>query len=184
MYVAKVPNRSSPPAFLLRESYRQDGKVKSRTLANITNWPAKKIDMLRRVLKGETLVPVGQSPGPGGAGFEILRGLPRGHVAAVLGALRHLKMEPMLDSKKTPWRDLAVAMIVARVIDPQSKPATARGLGDETAFSSLWGKSSASLRLRRTICMRPWTGYWKGSPRSSRNWPSGICGCDYFWWIR
>ena len=140
MYIAKIPNRSSPPAFLLRESYRQDGKVKSRTLANITDWPAEKIEMLRRVLKGETLVPAGE-------GFEIVRSLPHGHVAAVLGTLRRLKVEPMLASKKDPLRDLVVAMIVARVIDPRSKLATARGMGDETAFSSLGevlGVSSAS----------------------------------------
>lgn len=154
MYVAKIPNRSSPPAFLLRESYRQNGKVKSRTLANITDWPPEKIDLLRRVLKDETLVPVGQplgpagkSPGPAAGGFEILRSLPHGHVAAVLGTLRRLKMEPLLASKKGPLRDLAVAMIVARVLDPRSKLATARGLGGETAFSSLGetlGVSSAS----------------------------------------
>jgi len=140
MYVAKIPNRSSPPAFLLRESYRQDGKVRSRTLANITDWPPEKIDMLRRVLKDETLVPAA-------GGFEILRSLPHGHVAAVLGTLRRLKMEPLLASKKGPLRDLAVAMIAARVIDPRSKLATARGLGSETAFSSLGevlGVSSAS----------------------------------------
>jgi transposase len=96
--------------------------------------------MLRRVLKGETLVPIGDS-------FEILRSLPHGHVAAVLGTLRRLTLEPILASKKEPLRDRAVAMIVARVIDPQSKLATARGFDDETAFSSLGevlGVSSAS----------------------------------------
>ena len=147
MYIARIPNRSSPPAFLLRESYRQNGKVKSRTLANITDWPPEKIDLLRRVLKGESLVPVGEALVPAAGGFEILRSLPHGHVAAVLGTLRRLKMEPLLASKKGPLRDLAVAMIVARVIDPRSKLATARGLGSETAFSSLGetlGVSSAS----------------------------------------
>ena len=140
MYIARIPNRPSPPAFLLRESYRKGGKVKSRTLANITDWPGEKIDMLRRVLKGESLVPAGE-------GFEIVRSLPHGHVAAVLGTLRRLKIEPLLASKKGSLRDLAATMIVARVIDPQSKLATARGLGDETAFSSLGetlGVSSAS----------------------------------------
>ncbi len=148
MYIAKIPNRSSSPAFLLRESYREAGKVKSRTLANITDWPPETIAMLRRVLKGETLVPVGE-------GFEIVRSLPHGHVAAVLGTLRRLKVGPMLASKKgpmpaskkVPLRDLVVAMIVARVIDPRSKLGTARGLGNETAFSSLGetlGVSSAS----------------------------------------
>ena len=140
MYIAKVPNRSSPPAFLLRESYHQGGKVKSRTLANITHWPGEQIEMLRHVLKGETLVPIDES-------FEILRSLPHGHVAAVLGTLRRLKLESTAASKKGDLRDLAVAMIVARGIDPQAKLATARGLNDETAFSSLGevlGVSSAS----------------------------------------
>lgn len=140
MYIAKIPNRSSPPAYLLRESYRQGGKVKSRTLANVTDWPAEQIDMLQRVLRGEVLVPAGE-------GFEIMRSLPHGHVAAVLGTLRRLKMESMLAPKKSPLRDLVVALIVARVIDPRSKLATARGLGEETAFSSLGevlGLSSAS----------------------------------------
>lgn len=80
MYVAKVPNRSSPPAFLLRESYRDGGQVKSRTLANLSHLPREQIESLRRVLKGETLV-------PGEALFEIARSLPHGHVAAVLGTL-------------------------------------------------------------------------------------------------
>ena len=79
MYVTRVPNRDSPPAVLLRESYREGGKVKSRTLANISDWPEAKIDSLRRVLAGETLVPLGAEP------FEIARALAHGHVAAVLG---------------------------------------------------------------------------------------------------
>ena len=78
MYIAKVPNRSSPPAFLLRESYRDGGQVKSRTLANLSHLPLEQIESLRRVLKGEQLVPVE-------ALFEITRSLPHGHVAAVLG---------------------------------------------------------------------------------------------------
>ena len=134
MYIARVPNRSSPPAILLRESRRQGQKVTSRTLANLTHWPPEKIDALRRVLANEPLIPLGA----GGAGpFEIQRSLPHGHVAAVLGTLRRLGLERMLASKKSGPRDLVVAMIVARVIDPRSKLATARGLGSETAFTSL-----------------------------------------------
>jgi transposase len=53
MYVATVPNRNSPPALLLRESFRQNGKVKNRTLANLTHWPAARIEALRRLLRGE-----------------------------------------------------------------------------------------------------------------------------------
>ncbi len=78
MYVTKVPNRSSPPAILLRESYRDGGKVKTRTLANLTGWPDAKVEALRRVLKGETAFVSAEA-------LQIERSLPHGHVAAVLG---------------------------------------------------------------------------------------------------
>ena len=77
MYVAVVPNWNSPPAYLLREGCRQDGKVKSRTLANLSHWPLAKIDRLRRVLRDEVLSGTGE-------GLTMLRSLPHGHVAAVL----------------------------------------------------------------------------------------------------
>ena len=80
MYVTRVPNRSSPPAVLLRESFREDGKVKTRTLANLTDWPEAKVEALRRVLRGETLVVAGDR--------LVERSLPHGHVVAVLGTLR------------------------------------------------------------------------------------------------
>ena len=130
MYIATIPNRSSPPAILLRESYRDGGKVKSRTLANLTHWPSDKIDNLRRVLRGETLV------GPDDA-FEVRRSLPHGHVLAVLGTLRRTALDRIISSRASPERSLTVAMIVARVIEPRSKLATARGFGEETAFNSL-----------------------------------------------
>lgn len=137
MYIATVPNRSSPPAILLRASYRAGGKVKSRTLANLTHWPAAKIAALRRVLADEPPAPQ-RSGGPGASGpFEILRSLPHGHVAAVLGTLRRLGLEPLLAAKRSAERDAIVALLVARVIDPRSKLATARGLDGETAFTSL-----------------------------------------------
>ncbi len=130
MYIESVPNRSSPPAILLRESYREDGKVKKRTLANLTHWPADKLEGLRRVLRNETLV----SPDDA---FDIVRSLPHGHVAAVLGTLRHLQLDKFIGSRRSRERDLVVAMIAARVLDPRSKLATARGLTDETAASTL-----------------------------------------------
>ena len=74
MYVATVPNRSSPPAILLRESYRQNGKVLNRTLANLSDWPAEKVQSLRAVLRGDRMMPAGEG------GFEIRRSLPHGHV--------------------------------------------------------------------------------------------------------
>jgi len=131
MYVARVPNRGSPPAILLRESYREAGKVKNRTLANLSRWPEWQVDALATVLKG---VP----PAAGAAeAFEITRSLPHGHVAAVLGTLRSLHLEEVIDPAGSRRRDLVTAMIVAAVIDGSSKLATARGLRAQTAASSL-----------------------------------------------
>jgi hypothetical protein len=132
MYVVKVPNRGSPPAILLRESYREAGKVKNRTLANLSSWPEAKVDALTRVLKGQ--------PPPAAAldgAFEITRSLPHGHVAAVLGTARALGLEDLIDPVPSRQRDLVTAMAVAQVIAPDSKLAIARGLRNETAATSL-----------------------------------------------
>src|SRR5580693_10549009 len=115
MYVAKVPNRGSPPAVLLRESYREAGKVKNRTLANLSSWPDAKVDALSRVLKGQS------APGALEGTFEISRSLPHGHVAAVLGTLRDLGLEELIDPVPSRHRDLVTAMAVAQVIAPDSK---------------------------------------------------------------
>jgi Transposase DDE domain len=131
MYVAVVPNRGSPPAILLRESYRDGGKVKNRTLANLSHWPADKVDDLRRVLKGQSpKLDLTQA-------FEITRSLPHGHVAAVLGSAARLGMPELIDPTPSRNRDLVLAMLAAQVIAPGSKLATARGLRAETATSSL-----------------------------------------------
>jgi Transposase DDE domain len=132
MYVAKVPNRGSPPAVLLRESYREAGKVKNRTLANLSAWPDAKVDALSRVLKGQP-PPAADLDGT----FEITRSLPHGHVAAVLGTARRLGLDELIDPVPSRHRDLVMAMAVAQVIDPGSKLAVARGLRDATAASSL-----------------------------------------------
>jgi hypothetical protein len=132
MYTAKVPNRGSPPAVLLRESYREAGKVKNRTLANLSSWPEAKVDALARVLKGQ-LAPAAAVEGT----FEIARSLPHGHVAAVLGTARALGLEELIDPVPSRQRDRVTAMAVAQVIAPDSKLATARGLRAETAASSL-----------------------------------------------
>src|SRR5512142_3271570 len=131
MYVVRVPNRASPPAVLLRESYREDGKVKNRTLANLSAWPEPKVEALSRVLKGQP-----PATAPGGA-FEITRSLPHGHVAAVLGTARALGLDELIDPVPSRQRDLVTAMAVAQVIAPDSKLAIARGLREETAASSL-----------------------------------------------
>src|SRR5947208_10305124 len=130
MYITRVPNRDSPPAVLLRESYREGGKVKNRTLANLSSWPEAKVEALSRALKG--LPPAGLE-----GMVEVARSLPHGHVAAVLGTLRQLGLDEIIDPEPSRQRDLVTAMAVAQVIAPDSKLAIARGLREETAASSL-----------------------------------------------
>jgi len=130
MYVTRVPNRSSPPAVLLRESYRDGGKVKTRTLANLTDWPDAKIEALRRVLKGETAI-------VSAGALRIERSLPHGHVAAVLGMAKKLGLHTLLRGFPFRLGKLTLAMIVARVIEPAAKLATARQLSEATAAHSL-----------------------------------------------
>ena len=130
MYIATVPNRGSPPAYLLRESYRENGKVKNRTLANLSALPLTQIRLIQRVLKGEELVPAQDA-------FEVLRGQPHGHVAAVLGTLRQFGVDRLLGSQPTRSRRLVEALIVARVLLPASKLATVRMLGRATTACSL-----------------------------------------------
>ena len=130
MYVERVPNRSSPPAVLLRESYRDGGRIKKRTLANLSKLPYAAVEAVRRVLRGEPLV------NPQDV-FTCVRSLPHGHVAAVLSTLKQLGLHTLLARQPSRWRELAVALIAARVIDPQSKLATARALAPESAVSTL-----------------------------------------------
>ena len=125
------PNRNSPPAILLRESFREGKRIRKRTLANLSKWPPRLIDGLRVLLKGGVAV-----ADPAEA-FEILRSLPHGHVHATLGCLNRLGLPRLIDSRRTRERDLVVALIVARIIDPRSKLATARGLCSHTQFHSL-----------------------------------------------
>jgi transposase len=134
MYIDVVPNRNSPPAILLRESYRVDGKVKKRTLLNLTDWPPDLVEGFRALLKGGTALPPGQDA------IVIKRSLPHGHVAAVLGMLRKIGLDRLLGpvgNAPNRCRDLVVAMIVARLIAPLSKLATAKALDPITAASSL-----------------------------------------------
>jgi len=135
MHVDRIPNRSSPPAYLLRETYREGEKVKKHTLANISHWPIAKIEALRRVLRGDF-----PSGGYQKQELALLRSLPHGHVAAALGMLRKHKLDRVLSrGGRQPARQVAlsIAMIVARLLDPASKLATARRLDAETANCSL-----------------------------------------------
>ena len=116
---------------LLRRTYREDGKVKHQTLGNLSHLPSDLIDIIRRRLQS------GQPLLLGDGNFEILRSLPHGHVAAVLGTMRKIGFEEILGSQSCKERALVVAMVVARIIDARSKLATARSLADQTAASSL-----------------------------------------------
>jgi hypothetical protein len=144
MYVARVPNRNSPPAFLLREAWRAGGKVKNRTLANISHWPLEQIEALRQVLKGNTKLN-SQLHGA----FQIVRSLPHGHVAAVLAMMRQLKLDQLLEDG--PQRARVLALIAQRVLQPASKLATARALQPPTAR---WARSWAWRRWTKIICMK------------------------------
>ena len=121
---------------LLRRTYREGGKVKHETLGNICHLPDHVIELVRRALKGETFASVNDI-------FQIQRSLPHGHVAACLGVLRKLSLDRLLATRRSKERDLVAAMVVARILNPASKLATARELADETALSSL----GESLRI-------------------------------------
>ena len=131
MYIETIPNRNSPPCTLLRDSYRQDGKVKKRTVTNLSQWPSSMVEGLRLLLKGGVVVEKLEEI------FDVVRSRPHGHVAAVLGTLRREGLDRLIGGKGSRQHALSVAMIVARLIDPQSKLATARALGNETMFNSL-----------------------------------------------
>lgn len=131
MYVERVRNQYSGSCVLLREAFRVDGKVRKRTIANLTQWPEHVVEGLQRLLRGESL---------GGNledAFETTATRPHGHVAAVLGTLEKLGVPRLLSSRRSRERDLVVAMIAARILDPRSKLATARGLGTDTQLSTL-----------------------------------------------
>jgi transposase len=119
MYIATVPNRNSPPAILLREGWREGNKTRQRTLANLSHWPAQKIETLRRLLQDEALV----SPHDL---FTTRQTLPHGHVEAILLMIRKLELDRLLAFQSCRERDLVLGMIAQRLIDPCSKLATTR----------------------------------------------------------
>ena len=119
MYVETVPNRSSRPAVLLREGWREGGRVRKRTLANLTDWPAEKVRRLRQVLKGQPLVSPEEA-------FAIERSLPHGHVEALLAMTRRLGLDRLIAPKRSPERDRVLAMVVGRLLDPGSELAATR----------------------------------------------------------
>ncbi len=127
MYISTVPNRKSPPAILLRESYRENGKVKNRTLANLSALPQNAITALRRSLKGENLVSTDDA-------FEIIEnGSPaHGHIEAVLTAMKRLNFSTLISSRRSPERDIVVGMAAARILESQSKLSTTQWWSNTT----------------------------------------------------
>jgi hypothetical protein len=157
MYVAVIPNRGSPPAILLRESFREAGKTKNRTLANLSDWPAERIEQLRAVLRGDRLLPASDA-------VQIMRALPHGHVLAALTTAQRIGLAALLP-RRAPQRkrDLAFALIIARMLDPAAKLATARMLDPATASHSL----GEMLRLGRVTARELYTTLdWLGSEQS------------------
>jgi hypothetical protein len=131
MYIEAVPNRNSPPAILLRESYREGGKVRKRTLCNLSDWPTAHVEGLRGVLKGGTVIAAERDA------FTVTRSLPHGHVAAALGTARGIGLDRVLGPDGNRCRDLVLALLVGRILEPASKLAAARALSPATAASSL-----------------------------------------------
>ena len=131
MYIERVPNRNSPPAVLLRESYREENRVKKRTLANLSSVPDDVIDNLKLALKGgKTIENIEDA-------IEIERSLPHGQIAAVLGTLRKVGLEQILGNDNPHLISIVMTLIVSRIINPCSKLATARNLPSQTTDSSL-----------------------------------------------
>ena len=131
MYIESVPNRNSPPAILLRKSYREAGKVRKRTLCNLSGWPSAHIEGLRGVLRGGIVISAERDA------FTVTRSLPHGHVAAALGTARKIGLDRILGPEGNRCRDLILALLVGRVLEPASKLAAARALSPATAASSL-----------------------------------------------
>ena len=139
MYIETVPNRNSPPAILLRESYREGGKVRKRTLCNLSHWSTAHIEGLRGVLRGGIVIPAERDA------FTVTRSLPHGHVAAALGTARRIGLDRILGPREhgpakaggDRYRDLVMALVVGRILDPMSKLAASRALSPATASSSL-----------------------------------------------
>jgi len=157
MFIDIVPNRGSPPAVLLRESYREGKKVKKRTLANLSQLDGEQIAAMRAVLAGKRMVPAGE-------GLEIVRALPHGHVLAALGTARRIKLDRVLPRALERRTRLGLALIVARLLEPASKLATARALDETTALSSL----GATLGLGRVTAKEVYaTLDWLGAGQAA-----------------
>ncbi len=130
MFIDVVPNRHYPPTVLLRESYRENGKARKRTLGNFSKVPPQYIPQLKALFKGGYVIDSMPKP-------EVRRSLPHGHVAAILGTIRQLGLPRLIDRQPSPARNLVIALLIARLLEPRSKLATACGLNAATARHSL-----------------------------------------------
>src|ERR1700739_4069946 len=168
MYVAVIPNRGSPPAILLRESYREGGKTKNRTLANLSGGPTERLAQLPAVLRGDKLLPAAEA-------VEIVRALPHGHVLAALGTARRIALDAVLPRRAPQHRrDLALAMIVARLLEPAAKLATAR-CWTPSPPTIRWARCWGSARSPPRRSMARSTGWGADSRSSKPSWAAAIC---------
>src|SRR6201987_5952611 len=179
MFIETVPNRDSPPAVLLRESYRdENGRTQKRTLANLSKLPDDVVAMLKAILKGGTLIGTGTNE------LQIERSLPHGHVAAALGMIRQIALDRLIlstanDAASRRHCDLVLAMMVDRLIAPRSKLGFVRAVDEETAVTSL-ARFFASARSKITRPTRRWIGSWSAKSGSRAAWP-GVISRTAFW---
>src|SRR6266446_249072 len=165
MYIEAIPNRDSPPAILLRESYREAGKVKKRTLLNLSDWPHERIAGFKALLKGGTVIPQDQDA------IAIIRSLPHGHVDAALGTARKIGLDRLLGPDGNRCRDLSLALVVSRIPAPSlPPPARCRRTLRPPASAS----SSLSGWSTRTSSIAHSTGWRSASRRSRRPSPNAI----------
>ena len=142
MHVAKITKKANGKiytSYLIRRSYREDGKVKHETIANISNLPPEVIDLIKAALQGQI---------SGDGIWEVERNIPHGHVALVLGILRDIGLDKMIASTNCREKDIILALIASRIINPCSKLAVARSLREETATNSLGMELSLSTDLK------------------------------------
>ena len=148
MYIDIVPNRSSPPAILLRESVREGKRVRKRTIANLSNLPIEQAEGMRDVLKGKRLAPIEEV-------FEITRSQSHGHVEAVRAAMRRLGFDRLMDKAASRERDLVVAMIAGRIIAPEaSKLAMTQAWADATPADDIGVADADEDELYAASCRR------------------------------
>jgi hypothetical protein len=147
MYIETVRNRNSPPCILLLESFRENGKVKKRTIANLTHWPKSKLEGLKLLLKGGTV-----SDGTFEESFEVSQSLSFGHAHAVLRIIEKLELPDLLTDEPDWDRSLLVAMIASRILFPCSKLATARRLDPETSHCALGSELGLNAVNENELC--------------------------------